>query len=96
MTTNRPVAHRSTKQNLGLLGLVLIALVALVMITQLGESDQVDPTDTRSCHQLREDFLIYSTWISNHDRSASQWEAMDAEKWAIYDQFQAKGCGDIY
>jgi hypothetical protein len=80
-----------TVQNLSLLAGVIAAFVLLALLVNTSGNSS-EPTDTRSCAELAESFAVYSKLIETHDRSWSQWEAVDAEKWAVYDLAHAKGC----
>ena len=83
-----------TVKNLSLLAGVIAAFVLLAMLMNTSENSP-EPVDTRSCAELLEAFTIYEKLIQEHDRSWSQWEAVDKEKWAAYDASIDKGCGDF-
>jgi hypothetical protein len=73
-----------------LFAVAAIVVVTLIIIGSHGESDA--PLDAEQCAILEDNFEIFSKLISEHDRSWSQWEAVDAEKWAAYDAWQAGDC----
>lgn len=80
-----------TVKNLSLLvgAIAAFALLALLMNTS---ASSPEPANTRSCAELTESFAVYSKLIETHDRRWSQWEAVDAEKWAVYELAHTKGC----
>jgi hypothetical protein len=78
--------------------LLLAAILAAIAVVGLlaGKDDSgTQPVDTEQCAILEDNFEIYSKLISEHDRSWSQWAAVDAEKWAAYDAWHALGCDDL-
>lgn len=82
----------SLPRQLMLLAAVLAAFAVIWLLFVRTSGEPAEPTDPRSCAELSESFDIYSSLISKHDRSWSQWEAVEAEKWAAYDAARAKDC----
>lgn len=85
----------SMRRQLLLLTAVLAAFVALGLALANTDDQREGPADARSCAELSEAFEIYSKLISEHDRSWSQWEAVNTEKWATYDAARDKGCAQF-
>jgi hypothetical protein len=84
-----------SRQLLLLTAILAVIAVAAVIGLLAGDGDSgTRPVDAERCAILEDSFEIYSKLISEHDRSWSQWEAVNAEKWAAYDDWHALGCDD--